>query len=92
MSKLVMVGALLGVLLVGGMGYEDEVKQQQLYCEMVGSGAWGDYNGNYDEVCTPEQPSSSPEKEGEEDGESDHETAIVYGQSSSGVLGGSGNT
>lgn len=88
MSKLLLLGVLVGFLVAGGMSYEDEVKQQELYCEMVGSGAWGDYNGNYDEICAPEQPGSSSEEESEEDGEPSGETAIVDGQSSPGVLGG----
>lgn len=33
------------------MSYEDELQEQAYYCEMVGSGAWGDYKGIYKEVC-----------------------------------------
>lgn len=31
--------------------YRESVSSGDLYCEMVESGAWGDYKGNYNEVC-----------------------------------------
>lgn len=49
---LMAIGFALAV--VGGMDFEDAQAQQDLYCEMVESGAWGDYNENFDEVCVTE--------------------------------------
>lgn len=68
------------IVAAGSMEYQDEIREQDLYCEMVGSGAWGDYRGNYAEVCSTERPGDAPEEEGSEDEQSDGETAIVYGQ------------
>lgn len=39
------------ILLAGTWDYEEEVREQTVYCQMVGDGAWPDYNGNYAEVC-----------------------------------------
>lgn len=36
---------------IGRMDYQDELKQQALYCQMVRDGLWGDYNGNYSKIC-----------------------------------------
>lgn len=51
--------ALLAVLVVALLAWgqvsdttADELSaQQNLYCEMVAEGSWGDYNENFDEVC-----------------------------------------
>lgn len=37
--------------LAGRMDYEDAKLQEEQYCEMVKSGKWPDYEGNYREVC-----------------------------------------
>lgn len=60
----VILAALIGV---GSMDFEDQLKQQDLYCEMVSSGAWGDYNGNFKDVCPDEHSGSSAEKEVQKD-------------------------
>ena len=59
---------LLAFGLAGTWDYEDALRQQKEYCEMVSLGVWGDYNGNYDEICKGEHdPQASPTKsEGEE--------------------------
>lgn len=59
---------LLAFGMAGTWDYEDALRQQEKYCEMVSLGVWGDYNGNYDEICKGEHDSqaSSPEGEGEE--------------------------
>lgn len=47
------LGLIVAALIsVGSMDFEDQLKQQDLYCEMVSSGAWGDYNGNFEEICS----------------------------------------
>ncbi|MNC70483.1 hypothetical protein D3C75_1213020 [compost metagenome] len=46
---------------IGRMDYQDELKQQALYCQMVRDGLWGDYNGNYTKICpTPNDRSVLP--------------------------------
>ena len=49
---------LLAACVVGTMEFEDEARQQQLYCDMVktfeesdGMYGWPDYNNNAKEVC-----------------------------------------
>lgn len=45
---------LLVILLFGLAGrtdYADAKLQEEQYCEMVKSGKWPDYEGNYREVC-----------------------------------------
>ena len=32
------------IIALAAGAYEDEVAQQNTYCDMVGSGAWGDYD------------------------------------------------
>lgn len=39
------------MFLVGTSEYEDALAEQQIYCENVSSGAWPDYNSNFEEVC-----------------------------------------
>lgn len=34
--------------IAGEMDYQDELLQEQHYCEMVNSGDWGAYNGDID--------------------------------------------
>lgn len=48
-----LIGCLISalVLTVMSMSFEDETQEQELYCKMVSEGTWGDYNGNYAEVC-----------------------------------------
>lgn len=57
----------LAIGLVGKMTLEDQVQDQELYCEMVRDGVWGDYNANYSEVCPDvragEEPKTVLEKE-----------------------------
>lgn len=45
---------LILVLVISGGSFEDELREQLLYCEMVGDGTWGDYNGNYESICKNE--------------------------------------
>jgi hypothetical protein len=49
---------MLAACVVGTMEFEDEARQQQLYCDMVktfeesdGMYGWPDYNNNKKEVC-----------------------------------------
>lgn len=37
--------------LVGTMDYQDAQADQDEYCDMVASGAWPDYRGDYERVC-----------------------------------------
>lgn len=60
----VILAALIGV---GSMDFEDQLQQQDLYCEMVSSGAWGDYNANYNELCTSEPAGEAATEKGQED-------------------------
>lgn len=62
--RLFYLGVILASLIgVGSMDFEDQLQQQDLYCEMVSSGAWGDYNGNFKDICPDERPGgSTPEK------------------------------
>lgn len=46
-----LVALLLLLGLAGRMDYEDAKLQEQHYCEMVKSGKWPDYEGNYHQVC-----------------------------------------
>jgi len=39
------------VCIVSSMDYNDQLASQELYCEMVRSGAWPDFKGLYDEIC-----------------------------------------
>jgi hypothetical protein len=48
----------LAACVVGTMGYEDEERQEQLYCDMFkiyqesgGEYGWPDYNNNAKEIC-----------------------------------------
>jgi len=43
--------ALLALGFVGGMDYEDEIAEQEFYCEQVLAGHWPDYQNIADEVC-----------------------------------------
>ena len=43
--------ALLALGFVGGMDYEDEIAEQEFYCEQVLAGHWPDYKNIADEVC-----------------------------------------
>lgn len=36
--------AIAACSIINEQSYEDEVAQQNTYCDMVGSGAWGDYD------------------------------------------------
>lgn len=60
-----LLGLALGAafVTVGTMDFQDSLKDQELYCFMVGSGAWGDYNENYDEVCSAVNPTEERSKE-----------------------------
>jgi hypothetical protein len=49
---------LLSACAVGTMGFEDETRQQNLYCDMVekykesdGMYGWPDFNSNAEEIC-----------------------------------------
>lgn len=49
------IGIIIAVVLfgiVGRMDYEDELKSQAHYCEMVSEGAWPDFKGIFEESCT----------------------------------------
>jgi len=55
---LVVILLMLAACVVGTMEFEDEERQQQLYCDMVktfqesdGMYGWPDYNNNAKEVC-----------------------------------------
>lgn len=54
-EKLVFSGAVFVMLLlvgiVGGMDYEDELAEEQFYCEQVNGGHWPDYKNIAAEVC-----------------------------------------
>ena len=39
---------------VSEMSYEDAVREENQYCELVGDGTWPDYKGIYEEVCVNE--------------------------------------
>lgn len=65
MNKFWIIVLFTALVAVGNMDLEDAIKQQELYCEMVSSGAWGDYEGNYDEVCNDDRPDSSSETKSE---------------------------
>ena len=43
--------ALLALGFVGGMDYEDEIAEQEFYCDQVLAGHWPDYQNIADEVC-----------------------------------------
>lgn len=62
---LILIGVCLGV--VGSMDYTDAQIEQDLYCEMVSTGAWGDYNENYDEICPTELSVETGQEEGKMD-------------------------
>ena len=58
--SLVVIAAVFGLIngFVGAIDREEEVAQEELYCEMVttyqeskGDYGWPDYNNNYNEVC-----------------------------------------
>jgi hypothetical protein len=59
--------ALLIFGVVSSMEFEDQLKQQDLYCEMVSSGAWGDYNGNFKDVCPDERANDAAQEKGSSD-------------------------
>lgn len=44
------------ILITGHLSYEDEVREEQVYCDMVSEGLWPDYRGIYDEACNPGEP------------------------------------
>ena len=54
-EKLVFSGAVFVMLLlvgiVGSMDYEDELADEQFYCEQVNGGHWPDYKNIAAEVC-----------------------------------------
>lgn len=41
----------VALLYAGSVDAESAEKQQEVYCDMVKTKAWPDYNGNYDELC-----------------------------------------
>ena len=54
----VVIMFLLAAGAVGTMGFEDETRQQNLYCDMVkkykesnGMYGWPDFNSNAEEIC-----------------------------------------
>lgn len=61
---LYLVAILLAMLTIGSMDFQDQLKQQDLYCEMVSSGAWGDYNGNFEEICPDERVDDAAQEKG----------------------------
>jgi hypothetical protein len=48
------LGILIGAIVMqcSRMDYQDAIDEEQRYCDMVQKGLWGDYNGNYAEVCS----------------------------------------
>ena len=45
MKRIALVVVLIAsFLMICGMDYQDELDHQELYCEMVDSGAWGAYD------------------------------------------------
>lgn len=49
LTAVVLVIAALGY--AGNSDYEAAKAEQDIYCEMVASKAWPDYNNNYKEIC-----------------------------------------
>lgn len=49
-----------------GLAGNSDIKEQQAiqdrYCEMVKSGAWPDYNGNYKSMCQEAREESADER------------------------------
>jgi hypothetical protein len=64
---LYLVVILLAMLGIGSMDFQDQLKQQDLYCEMVSSGAWGDYHGNFKDVCPDERANDAAQEKGSSD-------------------------
>lgn len=64
-APLYLILLLLILGMVGTWDYEDALRQQERYCEMVSLGVWGDYNGNYDEICKGEHDSQASSTKGE---------------------------
>ncbi len=42
---------LIGMGYAGEQDYQESLRQQEHYCQMVKSGRWPDYNGNAATVC-----------------------------------------
>lgn len=51
--KIIILASLVvaGVGTVSNMTYNDQVDEQNKYCEMVRSGSWPDFKGLYEEMC-----------------------------------------
>jgi len=43
--------ALVGIGVVGSFDMQDEIAEQQFYCEQVNAGHWPDYKNIAEEVC-----------------------------------------
>lgn len=51
-GRIAIVAALLLLIgLVGTMDYQDEIAEENAYCQNVAEGIWPDYNGTYDRWC-----------------------------------------
>ena len=48
---LVLVGLSVGIGVAGTFDVEEEVHQQNQYCQMVKDGAWPDYQQTYNSEC-----------------------------------------
>jgi hypothetical protein len=44
--------AIFVFLLVGVIDFQEEIESQQVYCSMVDSNLWPDYQGTYSSECT----------------------------------------
>ena len=54
--------ALAGLFLAAShLAYQDAIEAKRHYCEMVRSGAWPDYRGEYQNICSdPRNVPSNP--------------------------------
>ncbi len=52
MTKIALAVLLIAALgWLGGMSYQEELQQQEVYCKMVGEGRWPDYQGTFESEC-----------------------------------------
>lgn len=51
---IIVVAVFTAIGIVGAMDYNDEIREQIVYCENVKLNAWPDYNDNYESECTAE--------------------------------------
>lgn len=52
MKQIIFIAALISLIaLISNMAHEDDVAQQEHYCEMVKTKSWPDYKGIYKKHC-----------------------------------------